>query len=74
MLRPLSNEGILVSVSFRREMNTIADRKSLKLTQKTTKNFRRFDAVSFHFPRAFVVRSNTVKTKKRKLCRTLFEE
>ena len=68
MLKPLTNETYVVSVSFRQQIRSISESKMLKIDLEIAKKFQVFvvfHAISVQFPRVFVNSSITLNKKER---------
>ena len=60
MLKPLNNEKVVVSVSFRQQIRTISNSKVLEIDLEVVEKFDDFvvfDAISVQFPKVSVISS-----------------
>ena len=67
MLKPLNNEKVVVSVSFRQQIKTIANSKVLEIDLEVVEKFDDFvvfDAISVQFPKVFVFSSITLNNER----------
>ena len=67
MLKPLNNEKVVVSVSFRQQIKTIANSKVLEIDLEVVEKFDDFvvfDAISVQFPKVFVISSITLNNER----------
>ena len=67
MLETLSNEKVVVSVSFRQQIRSISNSKMLKIDLEIVEKFGEFivfDAISVQFPRVIVISSITLNNGK----------
>ena len=67
MLKPLNNEKVVVSVSFRQQIRTISNSKVLEMDLEVVEKFDDFvvfDAISVQFPKVFVISSITLNNER----------
>ena len=67
MLKPLNNEKVFVSVSFRQQIRTISNSKVLEVDIEVVEKFDDFvvfDAISVQFPEVFVISSITTNNER----------
>ena len=67
MLKPLNNEKVFVSVSFRQRIRSISISKMLKIDLELVEKFKDFvvfDAISVQFPWNFVISSITLNNER----------
>ena len=77
MLKPLNNEKVVVSVSFRQQIRTISNSKVLEIDLEVVEKFDDFvvfDAISVQFPRVFVISSITLNNERTSYAIHFFEE
>ena len=67
MLKPLNNEKVVVSVSFRQQIRTISNSKVLEIDLEVVEKFDDFvifDAIFVQFPKVFVISSITLNNER----------
>ena len=67
MLKPLNNDKVVISVSFRQQIRTISNSKMLEIDLEVVEKFDDFvvfDAISAQFPKVFVISSITLNNER----------
>ena len=65
--KPLNNEKVVVSVSFRQQIRTISNSKVLEIDLEVVEKFDDFvvfDAIAVQFPKVFVIKSITLNNER----------
>ena len=67
MLKPLNNEKVVVSVSFRQQIRTISNSKVLEIDLEVVEKFNDFvvfDAISVQIPKVYVISAITLSNER----------
>ena len=77
MLKPLNNEKVVVSVSFRQQIRTISNSKVLEIDLEVVEKFDDFvvfDAISVQFPKVLFISSITLNNERTSYAILFLEE